>query len=99
MKRFPLPVYRLFQGQKRSFPNDVEKTEAIVLETTSAGQTSEGLHELIVMLQVMPKYERNFIFETKFYVTDERLLTLKNGSKINVTLHPGNPSRIELCPL
>lgn len=71
-----------------------EEAEAIILEFHPTGLVREGMSEARILLQVMPRNERNYVIECYQYFARNDSQELCSGAKTKIFFCRSEPSKI-----
>jgi hypothetical protein len=75
-------------------PGGLEEADAMILSSSLIGASSKGMQQTRLLLQVTPKYGRNYIVEFEEYFPENELSGLTSGIKIKIHYQRNNPTKI-----
>ena len=94
MKFFTQMIVNIKGRCRTAVQEEYEEADAIILDFHPTGFVRNGMFEVRILLQVMPRNERSYIMECSEYFTKENLQELHSGNKTKIFLCRTEPSKI-----
>lgn len=94
MKLFRQFLYNFRELYQDNIQEELEEADAIILELHPTGSTRNGMSEVHMLLQVMPRSGRNYVAEYNTYFTNAYLQELQSGTKTKIYFRHNEPSKI-----
>ena len=79
---------------KEKLSEDYEEADAIILEFHPTGLVRDGMFEAHILLQVMPRNERNYVIECNQFFSRDDSQELCSGVKTKIFFCLTEPSKI-----
>jgi hypothetical protein len=94
MKLFTKMIASIKERYRTTGQEKFDEAEAIILEFHPTGSVSDGMFEARVLLQVMPRNERNYVIECRQYFVSDHAQQLVSGAKTKIFFCRTDPSKI-----